>query len=348
MVCCKKIIIFFIIISFIFLISCPILSYADSVYSDFNWYSQDPTYYITIEYDNISNKLITTLDNCLRSDTLYFDNNKYIFDNQIIPSLNYDKHSYYIEMIDYNCFYLYILDPDVPITYSDGYTNIYVNDSFSKCPTVVANVENNIRYEIKFDTNEYAYIINEVSSYELLHIPECLLFRKSQALEDYCFAYENGTTLSVLNDIKDILTDENSSGNLGFNVSSMKSYIEDENTQDIDTNFAKPSYDSTEFDFRLNMLFNHIKNVFVQSDYSNGQNIEFPILNKNLVLNSKTIYNYLYSTDSGKVILYLVYDFWNFIVALYIFKDLSSIINDIKNGDILNKSDTNIKTEMLW
>lgn len=300
--------------------------------------------------------LFTTLDNCLREDSLYYYDNKELFDSQILPSVNYEKHSYYIEMIDYNTFYLYILDPEIAISYSDGFTNIYVNDTFTRCPTVVADIETVTRFEIKFDNNLYAYVINDVTNYQHLNVPECLLFRKSQVLEDYCYSYVNGTTLSVLNDIKNALVDDSGPGNIAFNVSSMKTFLEDENTEDVDTSFAKPSYDSTEFDFRVNTLFNHIRSAFLGNDPAVGTNINFPILNNNFTLNSKTLYNFLRygssqpngnSNDAGRVVLNLVNNFWNFIVALYIFKDLSSIINDIRNGDLLNKSDTNIKTDML-
>lgn len=347
MVYYKKIIVLFIIISIIFLLTCPILSYADSVYSDFHWYSQDPTYYITTEYDNICTRFVTFLDNCLRQDNpRYYDNNL-IFTDQILPSFNYEKHSYYIEMIDDKTFYLYIIDPDASITYNDGFTNIYVNDTYSKCPTVVGLIDIFTKYEIKFDTDPFTYIISDVSNAETLHIPQCLLFRKSKTLEDYCYAFENGSTLSVLNDIKKALSENEGSGNIGFNVSSMRTFLEDETTDDIDTNFAKPSYNSTEFDFRVNMLFSSIKNVFTEDDKPEGTDIQFPILNKKLIINSKTLYNYLNSSPAGTNILYVVKIFWNFIIALYIFKDLSSIINDIRNGDLLNKSDINIKTEML-
>lgn len=38
---------------------------------------------------------------------------------------------------------------------------------------------------------------------------------------------------------------------------------------------------------------------------------------------------------------------WYFLVGLYILKDMAKIIQDIKSGDIMTKTDTNIKTDML-
>lgn len=356
MVCYKKIIILFVIFSFLFLITCPLFTYANSVYSDFNWYSQDPTFYITTEYDNICARIVTYLDNCLREDNpRYYDNN-IVFTDQILPSFNYEKHSYYIEMVDDQTYYLYILDPDASINYSDGYTNIYVNDNYSTCPSVVAQLDNFTKYQVKFDTNEFSYILTDVSNFESLNIPQCLLFRQSKVLEEFFYAFENGSILSALIDIKNALSENEGSGNIGFNVSSMKAYLEDETTEDVDTTFAKPSYDSTEFDFRVNALFAHIQSAFLANDPAVGTNITFQILNNNFTLNSKTLYNFLRygssqptanSNEAGRAVLTLVYNFWNFVVALFIFKDLSSIINDIRNGDLLNKSDTNIKTDML-
>lgn len=119
------------------------------------------------------------------------------------------------------------------------------------------------------------------------------------------------------------------------------------NNQNVDnSSYDMPTQNSTSdvssggFNNIFTQLYNAIDNwdtngIVFPIPWSNGQNIVVPSdLTENIVANWVVL----------KPLFSLV---WYFLVSLFIVKDVQKYVDNMKSGEILTKSDTNIKSDIL-
>lgn len=95
----------------------------------------------------------------------------------------------------------------------------------------------------------------------------------------------------------------------------------------------------------LDNIFMIIYNAFCTGE---AQDIVFPIpyTNKNITLSPYYVRDML-NNNGGSWVVTFADAFWQFVIALFVIRDVSKKVNKIKAGDIENIENTNIKEDML-
>lgn len=132
------------------------------------------------------------------------------------------------------------------------------------------------------------------------------------------------STTSAINDLNDNITDDT----ITSNASDLPSI-----------NVNDPSANG------INNIFNLFYNAFCTGE---PQNIVFPIpfTNKNITLSPYYVRDMCNNNGASWVVTFID-AFWQFLVAVFVIKDVSKKINKIKTGDIENIENENIKEAML-
>lgn len=125
----------------------------------------------------------------------------------------------------------------------------------------------------------------------------------------------------------------------------MSSEDVDQDAYDMPTD--NPTQDITQNG--INTIFDRFYNT-IDNWSANNIEVHIPFTNKAFLINANTTEVALthFSNNSFaqllKTLLNLV---WYYVLARYIIKDIQKYIDGLKTGEILTKSDTNVKTEML-
>lgn len=122
----------------------------------------------------------------------------------------------------------------------------------------------------------------------------------------------------------------------------MSSEDVDEDAYDMPTD--NPTQDITDSGFNgiFTKLYNKINNW--SGDGIDGISYPIPFTNQRIFVRADMTENIVNNWGQLKNLLNLV---WYVLVSLYVVKDVQKYIDGLKTGEILSKSDTNIKTEML-
>ena len=122
----------------------------------------------------------------------------------------------------------------------------------------------------------------------------------------------------------------------------MKSDDVEENSYDMPTD--NPTQDITDSGFNgiFTKLYNKINNW--SGDGVEGISYPIPFTNQRIYVRADLTENIVNNWGQLKTLLNLV---WYVLVSLYVVKDIQKYIDGLKTGEILTKSDTNIKSEML-
>lgn len=130
--------------------------------------------------------------------------------------------------------------------------------------------------------------------------------------------------------------------------------ITDDNVSNVDIDLPTDNTnDITEADF--NKIFDKLVDVFTNLDYRNNPTYTFTLPRftsgepKTLTINTQSVFG---PGDAGyHPGLYKIWDlvgaFWNFVVSLFIVKDIHHKIQKIKSGDIEKVAEGDVKADIL-
>ena len=139
-------------------------------------------------------------------------------------------------------------------------------------------------------------------------------------------------TQNKLDDVKKSIDDTNN-------------FLKNTDTDDSDYDFNANNNTNDVSSSALNNIFTTIYNAFTKTEVSD---IEFPIpfVDQSITLEANFFRNLLnkYGFD---FVVYLAQTVWLVAISTYIIKDISNYVDRLKTGEILTKSDTNIKTDIL-
>lgn len=99
----------------------------------------------------------------------------------------------------------------------------------------------------------------------------------------------------------------------------------------------------------INNIFNKFYSRITNWD-SSSINVYIPFANKSFTIPanaSEQLLNNFSNMGLGSTLKSLISAVWFYVLARYIIKDVQKYVDGLKTGEILTKSDTNIKTEML-
>lgn len=169
------------------------------------------------------------------------------------------------------------------------------------------------------------------------------IFNKSYAVENLENEIEN-TTTDYTNQLGDINKGQQELQNTitDDDVSNVTIDLPTDNTNDI-----------TEDDF--SEIFDKIVDVFTNSEYRDNASYTFNLPNfsggedKTLTINTQSVFGA--GANGYNPVLYpiwnLVEAFWQFVVALFIVKDIHHKIQKIKTGDIEKVAEGDVKADIL-
>lgn len=304
-------------------------------------YSQDPTVLIKQYYDNLCyntirylvNKHNTTeaqwlADNILRRNNIYVTKG---------PS-------------DYSS-YIYVFWQDSPTQFINTHTGDF---DYVSIPVVSGQLGYNDRITAGYIQGQGWVCIHDTyynpSGY--LYVPTCLIGYMNESLFNWARWEKGQADADTIASLLTVIADN--TGDMSEKMDEMieeqketNDFMKDEDTSGVNTDFSNPSgstSDSTASAF--DGIFMRFYNSMTSNSSGVAIDVPIPFTNKNISIPSNLTRNIL-SQYMGQLFNDLLPLVWYFLVGLYILKDMAKIIQDIKSGDIMTKTDTNIKTDML-
>lgn len=178
------------------------------------------------------------------------------------------------------------------------------------------NFKNGNRYALKLATLEHK------DGYDYYDY----LFEIEFTVDGLTDAQQNNNNLNNIDSSIDDLNDNLTNSDININI---QDSLPDDNTTDITTS----GFDS---------IFNTIYNAFTVQN-SKPLEINVPYVNKKFIISADTVYQGL-NLGIFEELFSLV---WYFIVSLFIVKDISKKINQIKSGNFENIQTNNVKEDLL-
>lgn len=195
-------------------------------------------------------------------------------------------------------------------------------------------------YEIRFAKKVYNSDYNRMV-YEYLGEPIQFTI-SSNVTQDYINQLNQQTATSSDNeDLQDL---QNSINNQTQSIDNINNTITDSN---VDTSSINLPTDNT-----IDPTQSGVDNIFqtIYNSFTTGtpQDIVFPIpfTNKDIILQSNYLYNMLYNNGASWVIT-IIQAFWWYLISRFIITDIMNKIRKIKQGNLDNIENSNIKEDML-
>lgn len=138
---------------------------------------------------------------------------------------------------------------------------------------------------------------------------------------------------------------QNKLDELKQSINDTNNFLKDTNTDDSDYGFSSDNGTNDVTSDGLNSIFTTFYNCFANAD---DKDIVFPLpfVNKSITIPAKFLENTL-KAHGFQFVVDLARTVWLFAISCFIIKDVSNYVDKLKTGEILSKSDTNIKTDIL-
>lgn len=260
--------------------------------------------------------------------------------------------------------YYIIFDRSIGSSQTDGSINIIVY-SKEKAQQVAGNLITSDWKSYNVDwtyTGVPGFNVNGVSWYKLnvngsftlvssstsgyFFLPRAVYLKYDNTLNDFINKYIPGSniptqTVTVVN-MDNVI---NALDDLKDKTDETNEYLKSEDTSGVDYSTPQPEVsDITESGFST--IFTKFYNNITSTSSGTSIILPIPFTNKNITIPSNYTSNIL-NNHIGGVLKTLIQTIWYYLVAVYIVKDIAKIVQSIKDGSIMSKTDTNIKTEML-
>lgn len=343
----KKLFIVLLLISLLGFFVCGSVN-ATTYYQTNDAYKVDPEQYVKNMQENLAKVFIYKLDTyCSSSEINSFKN--YINENYFTYFLwSYNSSDTSINTI--TCYFIPSSVNFAQLSSSTINTNIIpYNNAYETIPVTGYNIPTGkgvILFRINLKDN--TLILNNYSATSNTFVPTFLIFNQNNTLNNYkngispsdniyamlFQAIDNNT--EATNEVADELKETNKF---------LKSDDVDNDAYNMPTDNPTEDITQTGIDNIFNKFYNKIT-----SWESENIRINIPFTNKYFIIPANLTENIITSLSSSgfsgilKQLLGLV---WYYLLGVYIVKDVQKYIDGLKTGEILTKSDTNIKTEML-
>lgn len=277
-------------------------------------------------------------------------------DNLLTNFYNYasspNYYSYFVYSINNNNAYISCYFIPININYNDfvsdtiNTNDAYFEDVYLLYPVsgynLTANNWRRFRYRVD----------NQASSYESysnnLFIPSCLIMYQNNVVINFINGiYPSSSSIALILNAINENTEQQAE-----TTEEMKKLNDFMSSEDVDEDAYNMPTDNPTQDITqdgINSIFDRFYNT-IDNWSANNIEVHIPFTNKAFLINANTTEVALthFSNNSFaqllKTLLNLV---WYYVLARYIIKDIQKYIDGLKTGEILTKSDTNVKTEML-
>lgn len=337
----KKVLIIILIVFII--VSISIKTYATSVYQDYDWYSADPTEYILNYYENISYRFLYEMYKAKDS-----SQNNLINLNSFIERVKTQESFYIVYDQRVNIWRIYFYNM-TPFDFTDTSLSLFYHNGYVNCPTTVGTVRTTDYYTSWIDSTsgEYVYKFTHEPTLPDIQIPACLIYKHSNPIFEYISVLEGTSSSDLLTVIEEKIIETNSKLNtINNSIGETNNWLKNEDDSDIIYQVDTPSVDSSSigsvFDGIFSLIYNKLTTASVTSI-----TIPLPHSNTNLVIPSNLLSNIINNSGLDVLVGGVVSGLWYFLVCMFILKDLAKIMQDIKSGDIMSKTDIDIKADML-
>lgn len=319
----------------VFVLSAITSSYG-AFYDDTNNYEQDPTYLLMNYYDNMNTHFIKFL--------LKLENNS---ETSYIADVINRHDNFFIEQTGDVSYRFYYLWKDNPSTTAAGTYTIFNNQTV---PCSFGPLNYALYYDIGYSNGYYLTRHNTSGS---INVPTCYIGYINDNIYQwsrYRLGYKDLDSISAM--LTTIISTQETGNDLlnsiNNKIQSVDNSINNDDTSGISTNIIA---DNPLQQGESETFFNSVFSIIVDGltyPYSRSVVIPFPFVNYNLSFNSMFLSDTLGNFTDGIVpILDLIHLFWYFAIGLYIYKDIQKYKDEFRSGEVLKKTDTNIKTEML-
>ena len=319
----------------IILLTVPLLSFgATNYYQNDNNYSQDPTFLVKTYYDSLSLQMLKSIHRNL----LYTGEDSKAKTEYLLKDIA-DGFFVYFQYNNDNieAYKVNVANPD---TLNSINTHFDFGGNYINVPVVESVLfDGGSGYILLFSWSGVSNL-----SPRQVYIPTCLYGYMNSYLLDYARAYfnhDNETMINLLNSVDNRINETNSQ------LTQLNQWMSNEDDSDIHYGVDTPSSDSSSVDNVFHGIFMRFYNAF------NGvalSGVYFPIPfsgGKSIYVRPDFTYNILNQTGLGNSLRGLLSSVWYFLVGMYIVKDIQKLYQDIKSGDIMTKTDTNVKADML-
>lgn len=238
----------------------------------------------------------------------------------------------------------YSINPDYWINFADNTFSKHINDPYTYlCPKPCYGFRSETlntflqKYHYHVNDIDIVDVYNEMSN-KLSHILDAINNIDNTELNvnfnELILALNKNQqeTSQKLDDLKKSIDETNN-------------FLKNTDTADSDYGFSSDNGTNDVTSDGLNSIFTTFYNCFANAE---DKDIVFPLpfVNKSITIPSKFLENTL-KAHGFKFVVDLARTVWLFAISCFIIKDVSNYVDKLKTGEILSKSDTNIKTDIL-
>lgn len=325
----------------VFVLSSITSSYG-AFYDDTNNYEQDPTIYFNMRYNNIVNNFLKYCIAC-------YNNDSYKQDLTDMANLIINGHNYYIEQNGSTSFVFHLITSDEPYSTSSSTISF---ESQTIIPIISGSYWQARQYTLDWTsstsfrcvrtntTGTYTVPVNAIGNYNELFYGWC------QQITGHSELNSVNTNLQLL--LTTIQVTNDKLNELNNDVNSIDSSINNDDVSGISTDIIQDNpLQKGETEGFFEGFYQSVVVAFTDTS-ERGVVLPLGFVDRNIIIRGDLLSSQLSRfTDSSPSILDIIHLFWYFTFGIYIFKDIQKYKDDFKSGEVLNKTDTNITTEML-
>lgn len=320
-----------------------------------NYYQQDTTYIVEIrtflenQQEVLAKLFITRFEQVANANQIntyksYIKNNPGVY----TPYFTYSNTSGGDRVL--SC---YFIRNDIKFNTLDNVevntnSNLYYDDNISY-PITGYNLDKNIigniaLFRIRLNNTN----INIENTNETIFLPTLLIYYNNETLFNYVNGFKPSESLYGLI-INSINANTEQQAETTEEMKKLNDFMssEDVDQDSYDMPTTNPTQDPTTDG--INNIFNKFYSRITNWDSSNIS-VYIPFANKSFTIPANASEQLLAKFSNmglGSTLKSLISAVWFYVLARYIIKDVQKYVDGLKTGEILTKSDTNIKTEML-
>lgn len=210
---------------------------------------------------------------------------------------------------------------------------------------VVFNADSGSMYRFNFQNNTFTSV--KLSGEVTLYCPFLYLNYIDPFVSDYCSTALESLNNNDLSTLIALVTSTNQKlDDVNEELGELNDFISDTSSNDSSYNQTSTSVTDNTSN-KVDTIFTDFQNALTSDDYAVDVVLPIPFTNKNITIPSNFVKVQLNKLPGHYAITSIIEVFWWYVIGRFIIKDILKYIDNLKSGDILKNSDTNIKADML-
>lgn len=210
---------------------------------------------------------------------------------------------------------------------------------------VVFNADSGRMYYFNIQNDNFSYA--SLTGSQTLYCPFLYLTYIDPFVADYCSTALESLNNNDMSTLIALVTSTNEKlDDVNEELGELNDFISD--TSSNDSSYSQTSTSVTDnTSNNVDTIFTDFQNALTSDDYAVDVVLPIPFTNKNITIPSNFVKVQLNKLPGHSAITTIIEVFWWYVIGRFIIKDILKYIDNLKSGDILKNSDTNIKADML-